>query len=119
MTHDPLCPNRKVMLDFPSEIECGSCTFIAKVRADQEASHDRCLCHQLDAIGRVGGQVNYISIEGITLEDRNEVLDEAVDAVMELPCTNVISLDDETWHEPALIERGKVIAAIDALRGES
>lgn len=37
MTHDPLCPNRKVMADFPSEIECGSCTFIAKVRDDERS----------------------------------------------------------------------------------
>lgn len=40
-------------------------------------------------------------------------------AVREVPCTKLIYLDDEAWHEPALIERGKVIAAIDALRGES
>ena len=50
---------------------------------------------------------------------RADTLSKVREVVRQLPSTKVILDDDESWYEPAIIERGKVISAIDALRGES
>ena len=57
------------------------CDLIEAVRADQESAHGRCLCGNLNVVGRADGQVNFISIDGVALEDRNEVLDEVLEAL--------------------------------------
>ena len=105
-THDPLCP----FPDYPYNI-CWVCELIAKVRADESKRKDDEIYEwRIKASDQYGHGFHEGQKRG-----RESALNQAREAVRKLPSTKVISYDDKTWHEPAIIERGKVIAAIDAL----
>ena len=113
MTHDPLCPVIPADANF-SDWGC-QCDLIAKVRADESKRKDDEIYEwRIKASDQYGHGFHEGQKRG-----RESALNQAREAVRKLPSTKVISYDDKTWHEPAIIERGKVIAAIDALRGES
>ena len=112
MTHDPLCPYRPAqsgVCDRPFSDPNISCAVLHVSQPEIPCQCDLIARVRADTITRMEQSVKAV---------RDDTLDKVRDAVRELPCTKVISLNDETWHEPALIERGKVIAAIDTLLGE-
>lgn len=119
MNHDPMCPNREVMADFPSPIECGSCTFIAKIRADQTQQ----ILSDL-ASGRIqGNHDDDWILNGIREHIRKDTLDKARDAItsdvrelMRLIVREFPRLNGRDGAQEAL---NHAIEAIDALRGES
>lgn len=118
--HDPLCPNAKECTHSCGGCSCQAdafcqCDLIKQVRADQDATHERCLCNDINVLGRADGKVNFIAVGGVALEDRNEVLDEALDALHEIDGAAFMYIPRVDEHQ-TLVFLADVEEALEGLR---